>query len=150
MQGDAGGDGVAVPGEDHTGGLPEPVVQADVLLGAVAVVAKGVAADIELRPAVALQKAGHAAAVVVVPVGEDGVIRSFQVDAKLLCVVREGPALARVEEKLVPVRLNKQTQAVLGGEIGGNSGVFNECGEFHIASCSQNRSCSGSSSRESQ
>ena len=77
LQGDAGGDGVAVPGEHHPGGLPEPVIQTDVLLGAVAVVAKGVAADIELRPAVALQKAGHAAAVVIMPVGEDRVIRSF-------------------------------------------------------------------------
>ena len=91
-------------------------------------------AQLQAMPEGALQKPEHTAAVVIVTVGEDGKVRGFQIDAQLCGIVRKGPGLARIKEEPAAVRLHKEAQAVLGGQIGRKGGIFHECCDFHMAS----------------
>ena len=123
-EGQPRGDGVLVPGEHQPPGGAEPMVQADIFFCAVVIGFEGVLVDINLSFPVPFQKPQHAAAVVVVPVGEDGEIRRFQLHPQLRRIVRKDAALACIEEESGPVRLHEEAQTVLRDQFGGEGGIF--------------------------
>ena len=132
VQGDAGGYGVC-SGRDgaearvagQRGGQP------DVFARGIEMRLEGMRVHPDGGMGVELQKAGDAAAVVIVPVGEDGHVHRAQVDAQLRRIVGKGGGGPGVEKNAMPSGLNQEAEPVLGTEVGSATGVFDEDGDAH-------------------
>lgn len=83
------------------------------------------------RGLVQFQKANQAAAVIVVPMREDGDIDRAQVDAQPLCVICKGIGLTCVEKDLVAVRFDVKTETVFCDQVITDGGIFDQCQDLH-------------------
>lgn len=138
----AGTEGQPVPddscavGKNQTLAAGKRNIQPDIFFRAMVMRFKGMAVQIDGSCLIYFQKSFKAAAMVVMPVGEDGDVYGRKVDAKRGGILGKQAGLPHIKENLVFFRFYIQTQSMFGEHIFPFRCIFKQSSDFHSFSMS--------------
>jgi len=115
----------------QTGEDTECRVKADIFSGTVVMGFESIATEIDRGIGHKLKKTADSAAMVIVTMGEDSKIGGLQVNAHVGCIIDKGTALSHVEENIVSVGFNEETEPMFRDKIGGGCGIFHQYCNLH-------------------